>query len=122
MAERETPTPLATAYPFTSANVGTSLTTVAGTISALSVTVLPTVTDKDTQICLTDGPNGRTIWAATIAALAFLWEPRPNVPLTPGITAPVYPRSLIGAGTTIPVSNGIYVKSCPANISMSVSA
>lgn len=120
MTEQDTPEQLVTPYVVDSTKVGTSLVAIAGSISALSVTLLPTTTDKDTQICLTDGPGGRTLWAATISALAFLWEPRPGVALTPGATGPTFPRSLMTGA--IPFANGIYVKSCPTNIALSVSA
>jgi hypothetical protein len=107
-------------YTADSTKVGTSLVAAAGTMTALAIGALPTVTDKDTQVCITDGPTGRTLFAATIAALAFLWEPRPGFGLTPGLTPPAFPRSLFTGSQAF--ANGLYVKSCPAGISLTVTA
>jgi hypothetical protein len=114
------------AYTVDSTKAGTSLVSAAGTITDITIAALPTTTDKDTQITLTDGLGGRPLWAATIAALAFLWEPRMvgasgGVPLTPGLTVPALPRSLLGI-IDIPFTTGIYVKSCPTGISLTVTA
>ena len=108
------------AYVVDSTKVGTSLVAVAGTITSITVTAVPTITDKDTQVRITDGPGGRTLWAAVQAALAFLFEPRPGVALTPGTTAPVFPRTLFSGSQAF--ANGLYVVSCPAGISITITA
>jgi hypothetical protein len=108
------------AYTVDSTHVGTSLVAAAGTVTAISVAAAPTITDKDTQVCITDGPTGRSLFAATISALMFLFEPRPGVALTPGTTAPVFPRSLFAGSQAF--ANGLYVQSCPPGISVTVTA
>src|SRR5215472_6610734 len=47
------------------------------------------------------GPAARTLYSASLRALACEYEPRPAVPLTPGITAPTWPKSLVGGTQTI---------------------
>jgi hypothetical protein len=108
------------AYVADSTKVGTALVSAAGAITSITVAAVPTTTDKDTQVRITDGPGGRNLFAATISALAFLWEPRPGVGLTPGITAPVFPRSLFTGSQAF--ANGLYVQSCPPGISVTVNA
>ena len=110
-----------TVYSVDSTKVGTSLVTGAGSLTAMAVTVLPTSNDQVTPVCITDGPGGPTIYSATMLAMSFLFEPRPNVALTPGTTAPTYPRALMGTHA-VPFANGLYVQSCPANISLSLTA
>jgi hypothetical protein len=125
----EQPEPLVvTPYPVTSAQVGTALVAIAGTISAFTLTQ-PTVTsiDDSTQLVLVDAaaaptassPPPRTLYAASLRALACLNEPRPGVALTPGTTAPTWPKSL--SSISIPFTNGCFVKSCPANVTFTVS-
>jgi hypothetical protein len=108
------------AYVVDNTKVGTSLVAAAGAITSITIAAEPTTTDKDTQVCITDGPAGRSLFAATQSALAFLFEPRPGVPLTPGLTAPVFPRSLFTGSQAF--ANGLYVASCPAGISVTVNA
>lgn len=118
----------ATAHPVTSASVGTALTSGAGTITAFTLTQ-PTATSVDdfTPLTLVDAaaaptgptPPPRTLFSASLRALACLYEPRPGVGLTPGITAPTWPKTLMGA-TPIAFSNGCYVQSCPANVTFTV--
>jgi hypothetical protein len=106
-------------YAVDSTKAGTSLVAATGTISGITAAAAPVITDKDTQICLTDGPGGPILYAATLLGLVFLFEPRPGVALTPGTTAPVFPRSL---GISKSYKNGVYVQSCPTGISLSVTA
>jgi hypothetical protein len=108
------------AYVVDSTKVGTSLLAVAGTITSITVAAAPTIIDKDTQVRVTDGPGGHNLFAATISALAFLFEPRPGVALTPGTTAPTFPRSLFTGSQAF--ANGLYVQSCPPGISVTVNA
>jgi hypothetical protein len=70
---------------------------------------------------LTPVPVGyaRTLFSANLRALACEYEPRPGVPLTPGLTAPTWPKSLMGT-TAIPFSSGCFVQSCPANVTFTV--
>jgi hypothetical protein len=54
--------------------------------------------------------------------LACLYEPRPAVPLTPGITAPTWPKTLVPATTTLSFAKGLYIASCPANTTFTATA
>ena len=102
----------ATPHNVTSANAGTNLVTGAGSITGITLAALPTSTDK-TQLSLLDAGAsgvGPTLFAADLQTLInFLVEPRPGVGLTPGMTAPTWPKTIAG---TIPFTNGLYVKSC----------
>jgi hypothetical protein len=125
------PTPLApVAHTVTSASVGTVLATGAGTITAFTLTQ-PTSTQVDdtTPLTLVDAaaaptgptPPPRTIFSANMRALACLNEPRPGVGLTPGMTAPTWPKNVVGpAASAIPFSSGCFVQSCPANVTFTV--
>jgi hypothetical protein len=125
----DTPEPQAvTPFTVNAASVGTALVAVAGTISAFTLTQPgPTAIDDSTQLVLVDAaaaptpisPPPRTLFAASLRALACLNEPRPGVGLTPGMTAPAWPKSL--SSIAIPFSNGCFVKSCPANLTFTVS-
>jgi hypothetical protein len=128
MVEKAPEPRVATPYTVTSASVGTALVAVAGTISAFTM-AQPTSTSADdsTQLVLVDAaaaPTGPTppphvLYAANLRALACEYEPRPGVALTPGMTAPTWPKSL--SSIAIPFSNGCFVKSCPANVTFTVS-
>jgi hypothetical protein len=108
------------AYVVDNTKVGTSLVAAAGAITSITVAAVPTVTDEHTQVRITDGPGGRSLFAATISALSFLFEPRPGVALTPGTTAPTFPRTLFSGSQAF--ANGLYVASCPSGISVTVNA
>jgi hypothetical protein len=119
------------AYTVNPAAVGTALVTGAGTITSISVAALPVITDPTTPVTLVDAATAavagglgqgspRTIYSLYPANLVFLEEPRPNVPLTPGITAPTFPKSVANLSTAF--SNGIFVKSCPAGLTLTVNA
>lgn len=108
-------------YVVDSTKANTSLVAAGGTITGISVAVVPTGTDLNTQVCLTDGPVGRTLWAATLPALAFLWEPKPGFDAPSGGTVrPPFPRAI--SPYSISFANGIFVKSCPPGISLTVTA
>jgi hypothetical protein len=118
----------ATAHPVTSASVGTALATGAGSITAFTMTQpTPASVDDSTPLTLVDataamiaaGAPFFTLFSASLRALACLYEPRPGVALTPGDTAPTWPKSVMGA-TAIPFVNGCYVLSCPANMTFTV--
>jgi hypothetical protein len=126
MAQEPEPQPLvATPHTVTSASVGTALATVAGTISAFTMAQpTSTSTDDSTQLVLVDSavaPTGPVpiLYAANLRALACEYEPRPGVALTPGMTAPTWPKSL--SSIAISFSNGCWVQSCPANTTFTVS-
>jgi hypothetical protein len=115
----------------TSASVGTALKASAGTITGFTLTQ-PTSTqvDDSTPLTLLDqaaAPTGvagypaRTIFSANMRTLASLYEPRPGFGLTPGTTAPTWPKNVLGpAVVAIPFSNGCWVQSCPANMTFTV--
>lgn len=121
-------TQAASPHTVTSASVGTALTTGAGTITAFTFTQ-PTSASVDdiTPLTLVDAaaaPTGpvaapRTLFSASLRALASMYEPRPGIGLTPGLTAPTWPKTVMGA-TPIPFTNGCYVQSCPANTTFTV--
>lgn len=72
---------------------------------------------------LTEGaptPGGpvRVLYSANMRALACEYEPKPGIALTPGLTAPTWPKSL--SSIAIPFSNGCMVQSCPANMTFTV--
>ena len=109
--------PLATAYNVNSAAVGTNIATGAGTIATITLAALPTSTDKtplvllDTTAAVGVGP---TLFAADLQTLmSYLVEPRPGVALTPGTTAPTWPKTV---GSNITFTTGVYVKSCPTGV------
>lgn len=121
---------VATPHTVTSASVGTALATGAGTISAFTINQ-PTSAEVDdiTPLTLVDAaaaptgptPPPRTLFSANMRSLAYLYEPRPGVGLTPGITAPTWPKSLMASTQAIPFTNGCFVQSCPANLTFTVS-
>jgi hypothetical protein len=92
----------------------------AGSISSITVAAVPTMTDTVTPVNITDGPGGRTLFCATLLALIYLFEPRPGVALTPGTTAPTFPRSLFTGAQAF--AHGLYVQSCPAGATLTVNA
>ena len=108
------------AYTVDSTKVGTSLVAVAGTITSITVAAAPNVPNKSDQVNITDGPGGRTLFSANELALIFLFEPRPGVALTPGTTAPTFPRNFFSGSQAF--ANGLYVASCPTGISLVVNA
>jgi hypothetical protein len=124
------PEPLVAApHTVTSASVGTVLVTGAGTISAFTMAQLTSAaTDDLTPLTLVDAAAAPTstsgppavLYSASLRALACEYEPRPGVALTPGTTAPTWPKSL--SSISIPFSNGLFVQSCPTNTTFTVTA
>jgi hypothetical protein len=115
-------------HTVTSASVGTALVTGAGTITGITMNQPTTTsTDDSTPLTLLDvavapgaGVFARPLFSASLRALASEYEPRPGVALTPGITAPTWPKNL--SSLVIPFANGLYVSSCPANMTFTVTA
>jgi hypothetical protein len=117
-------TPLATAHTVTSASIGTALVTGAGSIVSITVAAAPVITDQYTQLCLVDdvvvsGNPQRVLFASDQIGMEYLFEPRPGVALTPGTTAPAYPKTI---AANISFTNGCFVKSCPAGTTFTVTA
>lgn len=113
-------------YTINPAAVGTFLATGVGTLSGLTIAqpAAGTITDVSTPIVLLDAataaqvPMAKTLFNATMATLAFLWDQKPTMPLTPGLTAVVWPRSLGPMAT--PRALGVYVASCPPGVSLTL--
>lgn len=119
----------ATPHTVTSASVGTALASGAGTISAFTMSQPTSASaDESTPLTLVDAaaaptansPPPKVLFSASLTALACMNEPRPGVGLTPGMTAPTWPKTLMSA-TPIPFTNGCFVQSCPANTTFTVS-
>jgi hypothetical protein len=115
-------------HTVTSASVGTAIVTGAGTITAMILTQ-PTssAVDMKTPVTLVDlaaapaaGVSPKVLFSACLAALEFTNEPKPGMPLTPSLTAPAWPRPI--ASGTVAFANGCYVVSCPANVTVTVTA
>jgi hypothetical protein len=123
------PEPLvATPHTVTSASVGTALATGAGTISAFTFTQPTSASiDDSTPLTLVDAaaaPTGissppHVLYSANLKSLTYLNDPKPGLALTPGLTAPTWPKSL--GIIAIPFTNGCFVQSCPANTTFTVS-
>jgi hypothetical protein len=119
---------VATPHTVTSASVGTALATGAGTISAFTFTQPTSAsTDDSTPLTLVDAavaPTGissppHVLYSANLKSLTYLNDPKPGLALTPGLTAPTWPKSL--GAVVIPFTNGCFVQSCPANTTFTVS-
>lgn len=112
------------AHNVTSASAGTAIVTGAGTITSITLAALPVVTDGRTQLSLidsADGSPGPTLFAADLQTLMnYLVEPRPGVALTPGTTAPTWPKTIASLVTSF--TRGLWVKSCPVGPTFVVNA
>jgi hypothetical protein len=118
-----------TVSTITSASVGTKLaTTTDAKVTGLTVAVPTSMADATTQLCLLDaaaapalvGPSA-PLYAASLSDLTpVLFGIKPNIPLTPGMTAPAAPFSVGSFGTGRAFSNGVFVKSCPAGVTFSL--
>jgi hypothetical protein len=127
--QSEQPEPLvASPHPVTSASVGTALVTGPGTITGITMNQ-PTATSTDmlTQLSLIDaaaapgvGVTAHVLYAVNLIALACENEPRPGLALTPGLTAPTWPKAI--SSISIPFTNGLFVQSCPINTTFTVTA
>src|SRR5215475_10929508 len=115
----------ATPHTVTSASAGTAIASGAGTITAFTMNQPATAqVDDMTQLVLLDQaaaptgptPSARTLYAANMRALACELDPKPGFALTPGTTAPTWPKTIVPAGTVIAFSAGCWVQSCPANM------
>lgn len=113
-----------------SAAVGTTPVVGAGILGPITVAQWTnTATDLNTPMTLLDsngppaaGASPKVLFSASLIALACLFEPRPLVPLTPSLVAPTWPKTVYPALPTIPFTNGIYVASCPANVTFTATA
>jgi hypothetical protein len=126
-----TPTPQAASpHTVTSASVGTALVSGAGAIGGITMNQpTSTSTDLTTPITLVDsaaapaaGVAPHVLFSANLLALACENEPRPGIALTPGLTAPTWPKTICQATLSIPFNNGLWVLSCPANTTFTVTA
>lgn len=106
----------------TSASVGTAVVAVAGSLKGLAITMpIAANADPKTPLVLLDATAasgaGPVLFSASVADLsAALYAVKPNsTPVTPGgPTAP--PAGTVMAGGNQPFAAGLYVKSCPANV------
>jgi hypothetical protein len=118
-----------TVISVTSANVGTKLATGADTkITGITITQPPANADQQTPLTLLDlaaapaGPTysfARTLFNAALSAFGFLYAYKPVGPsMAPGLTNPSWPQAFLTGN--IPFTNGIYVASCPAGVTFSI--
>jgi hypothetical protein len=113
---------------------GGAITAIGSPVNPGSYTVFPTSPAALTYVSgtgsgvagatvnLTPTPNGfaRTIYSASLRALACEYEPRPGIALTPGLTAPTWPKSICPTTVIPSFTNGCFVQSCPANMTFTV--
>jgi len=111
----------------TSASVGTKLATTTDTkITGLTIATPSSMADARTPLVLVDAAAAPTatssppkaLYAAdlnTLAPIIFAYRPGPSAP--PGVTAPTSPWNLGGGGN---FTNGVFVVSCPANATFSL--
>ena len=117
-----------TVISVTTASIGTKLATVADTkITGLTVTQPTSTSDMTTPLTLIDAaaapaaPVGfiRTLFNASMLAMTFVFGIKPNGPsMAPGLTAPTWPASVFSGN--IPFTNGVFVTSCPAGMTYSL--
>jgi hypothetical protein len=100
--------------------VGTAVVTGGGTLKGLAVT-MPIVNNADFHTPLTlidatpENPVGPTLFSAFLGDLTFIYSVKPNLPGTPGAPAGPGPGILLTNGVA-PFTKGLYVRSCPANV------
>jgi hypothetical protein len=100
--------------------VGTALVTGAGVLKGLAVT-MPVANNADfhTSLTLIDAtpanPVGPTLFSAFLGDMSFIFATKPGVPGTPGIATGPAPGVLFANGVA-PFTKGLYVQSCPANV------
>jgi hypothetical protein len=109
------------ANSITSAQVGTAVVAVAGSLKGLAVT-LPIAANADTKtpLILLDSTTGSGVilFSAFLSDLqSFMYALKPaSVPQPPASpTAPVAGTVFTGV---LPFTQGLYVKSCPANMTV----
>lgn len=123
VAEEDAESLAAAPHNVTSANTGTAILTGAGLLQSITIATLPANTDK-TPLALidsADGSPGTNLFTIDLQTLVdFLVEPRPGMPLTPGLAAPTYPKTIMG----LPVQffRGLWVQSCPVGPTFVVNA
>lgn len=105
----------------TSGQVGTAVVTGAGALKNLAITMpIPLNADDKTPLTLIDAvpanPVGPLLFSARVSDLGFLYMLKPNsVPLPPDVPA-APPAGTVMAGQNIAFTKGLYVASCPANV------
>jgi hypothetical protein len=110
-----------TASSITSAQAGTAVVAAAGSLKGLAITVpIAANADHKTPLTLIDSTAalaaGPLLFSARLSDLeSFMFMTKPSsVPVTPGGPTAQPPGTLfLGA---IPFANGLYVQSCPANV------
>ena|SRR5215472_1310176 len=117
-----------TVVAITAASVGTKLATAADTkITGLTIAQPTATTDNNTPLTLLDAaaaPTGtsaflRTLFNVALNSMGFLFAYKPTGPsMAPGLTAPTWPQGLVTGN--IPFTNGVYVASCPAGATFSL--
>ena len=111
-----------------STKVGTKLATGADVkITGLTLAQPTSFNDDRTQLCLVDAAAAptptslppRTLYAVDLTTLAAMNWYTPGITMAPGITGPTgkWPADLKGVGS---FSNGVFVKSCPAGTSFTL--
>jgi hypothetical protein len=110
-----------TATPITSAAVGTAVVAAAGALKGLAVTMpIAANADARTPLTLIDATAakgvGPLLYSACLSDLEFMFGFNPtSVPAVPG-SPTAAPAGTLFINTNIPFANGLYVKSCPANL------
>lgn len=115
-------------YTANAAAVGTALVAAAGTITGMTMALPTGATDMNTPLVLVDqaaAPASAqaaelpapTLFASSILGLMPDWTP--GVAFTPGTTAPAWPMAL---GLKASFAKGIFVQSCPAGATFTITA
>jgi hypothetical protein len=117
---------------FTSTTVGSKLAAATGSkITGLTINQPTAAAEENVPLILIDqavapanaaamATPPRTLWAGILAAFATMYAVKPTAPtLSPGLTAPVWPMAL-GTNMNIPFANGVWVQSCPANVTFTL--
>jgi hypothetical protein len=110
----------------TSAEVGTELVSGPGTLAGLLVTVpFDPNADHRTPLTLIDAtaanPTGRGLFSASLNDLNYLYGTVPGgLPMTPGAPTPP-PTGTLFANKEITFERGLYVLSCPQNVTFTSS-
>lgn len=116
-------------YTANAAAIGTALVAAAGTITGITMAQPTNTTDFATPLVLIDQAAAPadaahaafpapTLFSSNVAGL--MPGDKPGMPLTPGVTAPTWPRSL--GSEKIAFAHGIFVASCPANATFVITA
>jgi hypothetical protein len=115
-------------YTANAAAVGTALVAAAGTITGLTLTQPTATSDMTTPVILLDQAAApasaaaaalppRTLFASPVANL--LPDVTPGIPWPGTMTGPAWPLTL---GLKASFTKGIFVASCPANVTLTITA